>query len=86
LKAYIIRNGEVPPYTHDLGALCRISTKYSANFSAIANDCLDIAPYAVQARYPNNLEIEEAETQLALRKAGRIVEFCKSMTQGSTGV
>jgi HEPN domain-containing protein len=75
LKAYIISKGETPPYTHDLGALCRICIKYSADFLDIVDDCLDITPYAVQTRYPNNIEIEEAETQSALRKTAKIFDF-----------
>ncbi|MDR2615225.1 MAG: HEPN domain-containing protein [Oscillospiraceae bacterium] len=77
LKACIIQNGETPPYTHDLGSLCRMCVKHLPEFSDIVDDCLDIAPYAVQTRYPNNIEIEEAETQSALRKAERILDFCR---------
>jgi HEPN domain-containing protein len=77
LKAYIILKGETPPYTHDLSALCRICIKYSDDFSDIVDDCLDIMPYAVQTRYPNNIEVEEPETQSALHKATKIFGFCK---------
>jgi HEPN domain-containing protein len=78
LKSYIIQKGETPPYTHDLGTLCRICIAYSSDFSDVVDDCLDITPYAVQTRYPNDIELVETETQLALRKAARIFDFCKS--------
>ncbi|MDR2620378.1 MAG: HEPN domain-containing protein [Propionibacteriaceae bacterium] len=78
LKAYIIQNGETPPYTHDLGALCRICIKYSNDFTTIVDDCLDITPYAVQTRYPSDIDIEESETQTALQKATTILNFCKT--------
>jgi len=76
LKAYIIHNGEMPPYTHDLGALNRLCSQFFANFSDILADCLDLYPYAAQTRYPSAIEITEEETHSALHKAKCILNFC----------
>jgi len=51
------------------------------NFDTIADDCNDLSPYATQARYPNAIEIEEPETESALRKAEHILVLCERLIE-----
>jgi len=76
LKAYLLFKQQEPPFTHNLGLLCRLCADIDDAFDAFADDCTDLTPYATQARYPGNKEFTEEETESALRKAERIVQFC----------
>ena len=80
LKAYVLFNGEEPPYTHDLGVLFQLSAMHTDSFAPIVKDSLRLTSYASQMRYPNNIEIEEHEAESALVKAGRILSLCEKLT------
>ena len=76
LKAYLLSRQQEPPFTHNLGLLCRLCADIDEAFDAFADDCTDLTPYATQARYPGNKEFTEEETESALQKSERIVSFC----------
>jgi HEPN domain-containing protein len=78
LKAYLIFKEYKFPLTHDLFKLCNFCAAFDARFHDFADDCSDLTPYAVHARYPMNEEMDELEAQSALHKAERIVQFCAS--------
>jgi HEPN domain-containing protein len=79
LKAYLTQADCAFPFTHDCRQLCMLCAGYEDGFNEYLTDCARLTPYATQARYPDNDEITEAETQAALRKAERIVTFCSSL-------
>ena len=79
LKAYIIYNDEEPPYTHDLGMLFQICAKFTDRLTSIVNDSLRLTSYSSQTRYPNDVEIEEHETEFALKQAEIILSLCTEL-------
>ena len=79
LKAYLIFKDFRFPLTHELFKLCDACASFDIRFNDYADDCADLTPYAVHARYPMNEEMDEPEAQAALRKAERVVRFCVSL-------
>jgi len=79
LKAYLNLKEYDFPYTHDCRKLCILCADFNEQFYSYTDDCVDITPFATQARYPANDEITEAETKATLRKAERIVNLCASL-------
>ncbi len=79
LKGYLIsQNGEEPPKTHDLVALCEMCMKYDATFNEIAKPCGVLTRYGVQPRYPHEMDIQDAEMKRALSYA-RLIRDCKPL-------
>jgi len=76
LKAYLISCDYEFPRTHDLGRLCSICATFKNDFSNYIDDCTDLSPYSVEARYPSEAIITEAVALSSLRKAERIFSFC----------
>jgi len=74
LKAYWIFHGVEPPRTHDVALLCEKCAEYSDVFQPWVAACQQLTPYAVQVRYPQEIEIIEEETVSALQKAELILE------------
>ena len=79
LKAYMTQNDFAFPFTHDCRKLCLLCAEQENSFREFVDDCVDLTPYATQARYPDDDEITEEETASALRKAERIVSFCAKL-------
>jgi len=59
LKAYLVFQDEVPSRTHDVAFLCEKCVEYSDTFAPWVNACQQLISYAVNVRYPLNVEIEE---------------------------
>jgi len=81
LKAYLISLGKDIPRTHDLSELCRNcfpDNRPEAIFIASAR----LTSYAVQARYPNNLELTEADSSLAIEDAQSLMDFSDTFGNG----
>ena len=73
LKGYLIFQGvDDPPRTHDLDVLCAACSEYDERFDELQRNCHVLAYYAVQPRYPHDIEITEAQMQNALRYANGI--------------
>jgi len=80
LKGYLIFRGEEdPPRTHDLGLLCAACSVYDESFDELQRSCDVLTYYAVQPRYPHDLEITETQMQSALRYAKGVKAFAPLM-------
>ena len=85
LKAYLIFKNVAFPFIHDLKKLCLLCADFDDRFDAYIDDCADLTPYATQSRYPDNDDVEESETELAVEKAERILTFCVSLIVPENG-
>ena len=56
LKAFLIRNGERPLRTHDLGGLLQLCAKFDNTLAVFADDCDALTEFAVDARYEDFIE------------------------------
>ncbi len=68
LKAFLEKNECEIPRTHNLVMLCQQCTEIDSDFSSVMDFCAYLTPYAVQTRYPNEIEILESEAELALKE------------------
>jgi HEPN domain-containing protein len=76
LKGYLIYKGVTePPKTHDLIFLNSKCTEIEPRFCEIDKACGALNLYAVQPRYPNELEIHENDMTKALEYARQIRDF-----------
>jgi HEPN domain-containing protein len=78
LKAYLIARKTDPPYIHDLVELIRLCITQETSFSTIQSYCALLNPYGIQARYPNELAIDDNITNQAINYAEKILEFCEN--------
>jgi HEPN domain-containing protein len=76
LKSFLILNDTDPPKTHNLEELCGLCISTVNDFSTIQNICLQLNPYGVVTRYPNELAIDELITKAAIERAQTILDFC----------
>ena len=76
LKGFLFFNDIDPPRTHNLVELCQLCINYDITFSEIFDICLDLTPYGVAVRYPNQLMVDEVITKSAITKAQGIYDFC----------
>ncbi|MCL2111047.1 MAG: HEPN domain-containing protein [Clostridiales bacterium] len=82
LKAFLIFNGIDPPYTHNLEDLCSKCEESESGFSAFADSCVKLSPYATVTRYPKKADITEEEAAYAVEKAKEIFEFVYGLIPG----
>lgn len=83
LKSILAYHGDSITKTHDLVALNKACMDHAPSFSTIGDDCLELTDYGVQARYPFQLELTEADVALAIQAARRIAEFVSTkLSQG----
>jgi len=75
LKGFLYYNGTVPPRTHTLEILCALCSEFELSFNDIAKDCAYLTPFAVNTRYPLEMEITEANTAKFLEIAWKIKAF-----------
>ena len=75
LKAFLCYNGMIPPRLHILETLCALCSEYDAAFNGIAKDCAYLTPFAVNARYPLEMEVTSANTVKSLEITRKIKEF-----------
>ena len=76
LKGYLICKTIAEPLkTHDLIFLNTKCTKFDNHFCEIDKICGVLNRYGVQPRYPNELGINENDTQKALEYARQIRDF-----------
>jgi HEPN domain-containing protein len=81
LKGFLVYKEYDPPKIHDLNILCKYCNKYDSTFETILSYCADLTDYGVIARYPNELETNEAAVKAALEKAQAVYEFCLAKVQ-----
>lgn len=75
LKGFLAHHRVEPPRTHDGLVLCSLCEKIEPRFQQYEEDCGKLNPYAVMARYPNQLELEKVDADRALSYSDRIFQF-----------
>ena len=75
LKSYLIYQEYEFPMIHDLRKLCVLCAEFDIQFKDYSDDCADLIPYATQARYPDDREVLEPETESALHKTSRVMDL-----------
>ena len=75
LKAFLCFKGIIPPKLHILETLCELCSEYDASFNDIAKDCAFLTPFAVNARYPLEMEVTSTNTIKSLEITRKIKEF-----------
>ena len=75
LKAFLCYNGMIPPKIHALETLCALCSEFDSSFNNIAKDCAYLSPFAVNARYPLEMEITSANTLKSLEITRKIKDF-----------
>ena len=74
LKGVLAANDVEPPKTHDLVELCKRCGEIDESYLNLAEQCISLTPYGVQARYPSNVELEEGDMKEALSECRIICE------------
>jgi HEPN domain-containing protein len=73
LKAFLVRNGQRPPKSHDLSKLLDLCCRFEPQLGAFMNDCEFLSPMAVVSRYPGHeLVSPEADGTRGLDIARRV--------------
>jgi HEPN domain-containing protein len=72
LKGFLTAQGIMPPKIHSLEILCALCSEKDATFNEIAKDCAYLSSFAVQARYPHEMEITDNNVEMSLAIAGKI--------------
>ena len=75
LKAFLCYNGVIPPKIHVLETLCALCSDFDSSFNEMAKDCAYLSPFAVQARYPLEMEITDINTKKSLEIAEKVKDF-----------
>ena len=75
LKAFLCYNGVITPKIHVLETLCALCSEFDSSFNDIAKDCAYLSPFAVHARYPLELEINDVNMTKSLEIAQKIKDF-----------
>jgi HEPN domain-containing protein len=76
LKAYLIFKDIDPPHIHDLQRLSKLCADYDSSFASIFDLCSSITDFSVVSRYPNELDVDEVITKVAIERAKLIYDFC----------
>ena len=75
LKAFLCCNGMIPPKIHVLESLCELCSEFDPSFNDIAKECAYLSPFAVQSRYPLEMEITGINTAKSLEIAQKVKDF-----------
>ena len=75
LKAFLVFRGVEAPKIHDCGKLCGMCIDEDSAFEQFHHDCIELALYATNTRYPSRMELEERNASAALEKATAIYAF-----------
>jgi HEPN domain-containing protein len=80
LKTFLVYKGISFEKVHSMSYLLDICEKQDSRFSEIRDKAEELAPYAVEVRYPGNLlEIPVAEAMESLKNMDIIIEFTKKL-------
>jgi HEPN domain-containing protein len=75
LKGFLCYNGLMPPKINVLETLCALCSDFNPAFNEIAKDCAYLSPFAVHARYPVEMSINDLNTKKALEIGEKINNF-----------
>ena len=78
LKAYLIFQRIAPKRTHDLEELFKECIKFDESFLSIEEECSNLTDFAVNTRYPYELELTLEDTKNAIKDAEKIKEYILS--------
>ncbi|MBN2133913.1 MAG: HEPN domain-containing protein [Sedimentisphaerales bacterium] len=73
MKAYLVASASQPPFTHDLLLLLEEILPLCADVETLRDDLALLMPYAVEARYPDELFVPTAEDTREARQAAENV-------------
>ena len=76
LKACLVFFDIEPPRTHNLVELCNLCIEQDNDYSSIKEYCARLTPYGVETRYPNELAVDEINTEQAVAMAKKVYDFC----------
>jgi HEPN domain-containing protein len=82
LKGFLISNNIVAPKTHDLQQLRIMCVDIDNDFEDLEDVCMELNPYGVQPRYPNEIEILETDTDKALQNVNIVIKFFETSKKG----
>jgi len=83
LKAVVFIQDIEPEKNHTLEVLLNICQGYNASFSTLLAKINFLKKYAVTPRYPNNLEITNADMKTAIQYAKDVQEFVLKAIEGA---
>lgn len=75
LKGYLALRGSKIIKTHELTFLNNVCIKVDASFLENEEDCIELADYGVQVRYPFHVDLEERDMEKAINSAEKIKGF-----------
>jgi HEPN domain-containing protein len=75
LKGFLVTNNIDPPAIHDLDQLRKLCEQINPSFNTLLAICIVLTQYGVMPRYPNELQITEADVRIALQYAKDIKAF-----------
>ncbi|MCL1946387.1 MAG: HEPN domain-containing protein [Chitinivibrionia bacterium] len=78
LKGFLCFNDIEFDRTHDLPQLLAKCIALNSDFKDYAKHCAFLSKYAVMPRYPNDLQINDDEVNVAIRFAEKIKDFALS--------
>jgi len=76
LKGFLVFMEQMPPKTHDLTLLCNLCSEHDSNFSSLLSSCNYLTDFAVQPRYPKEMDISDANVKTAIKYALKVRDFC----------
>jgi len=85
LKAYLCANDAEIPKTHDTGHLCYLCAQFNDGFEVFFEQCKELELYATGTRYPSRIEVDDTNTERALRQAYGVYEFAVQQVNGLSG-
>ncbi len=85
MKAVLLQQGVVFPYTHDLAQLITLVKTSGILWPEALNDTADLTAYAVGTRYPGAYgDITDEEHTKAIEIAQRVLEWAEAIIYGQS--
>ena len=81
LKGFLVLNGSEPPKIHDLLRLCEMCLELEESFEELKVVCQFLNIYGVQPRYPNEIEVLEADAEKSIKCVQKTVDFFENQKQ-----
>ena len=75
LKSFLVLHDINPPKVHDVVFLCKLCSEIRDDFIQLVDACSELTEYGVQARYPYQLDLDDRDTENALKSAHEIFRF-----------
>jgi len=79
LKCFLVFNEVEPPKIHDLRELLKMCIKFESGFDKFRKEVDTLTDYGVLPRYPNELELEERDAEMAIKYADKIMKYVSGL-------